>query len=179
MRGVASDVLLAPVIESFLDIRKPGLDSGGFVVGSMGMTTAEELSEFAIDAGTRDKEMPHRFSFDPWLAGAIYDSHVSDGSGAFWYMGLIDEIEINNDGHTYRFPKMKPGEGTHGEEKYDERMPAFVRFRVLQPVAEVLLGHTHLWPKDLGLSETTLRKFKTGSVRKTTIREAFERPRLI
>ena len=30
-------------------------------------------------------------------------------------------IEINNDGHSYRFPKMKPGEGKHGEAKYDER----------------------------------------------------------
>jgi len=168
------DVLLAPVFESFLDLRKPCLDNGGFVVGPMGMTTAEELFGFAIEAGTRDTEVPHRFTFDPWLAGAVYESHVSEGTGAFRYMGLIDEIEINNDGHTYRFPKMKPGEGTHGEEKYDERMPAFIRFRILMSVSEVLPGSTHLWPKDLGLSETKLRKFKVGSVRKTAIRAAFE-----
>ena len=171
------DLLLAPVFEDFLNIRMACLDNGGFVVGPMGMTTAEELFDFAIEAGSRDKEVPHRFSFDPWLPGAIYESHVSDGSGAFRFMGLIDEIEINNDGHSYRFPKMKPGEGTHGEDKYDERMPAFVRFRVLKPVSDVLSGSTHLWPKDLGLSETTLRKFKVGEVRKTAIREAFERLR--
>lgn len=171
------DVLLAPVFESFLAVRKPCLDNGGFVVGPMGMGTAEELFEFALVAGKRDKAVPHRFTFDPWLAGAVYESHVSMGDGAFRYMGLIDEIEINNDGHSYRFPKMKPGEGTHGENKHDERMPAFVRFRVLRPVAEVLPGSTHLWPRDLGLSETTLRKFKVGSIRKVAVREAFERLR--
>ena len=70
---------------------------------------------------------------------------------------------------------MKPGEGTHGEEKYDERMPAFVRFRTLKPVSELLPGSSQLWPRDLGLGETTLRRFKFSKVRKIAVREAFDR----
>jgi len=169
------DVLLAPVFEDFLNIRKPCLDSGGFVVGPTGTMTAEALFDFAIEAGKCDKERPYRFTFEPWLAGAVYESHVSVGTGAFRFMGLIDEIEINSDGHRYRDRKMKPGEGTHGEEECDERMPAFVRFRVLKPVAEVIPGRTHLWPRDLGLSEAILRSFKISSVRSPEVIRAFRR----
>jgi hypothetical protein len=171
------DVVLAPVYEYFLEYRTQCLGKGGFVVGPMGVTTAEDLFDFAVEVGIRDKEVPHRFTFDPWLAGAVYESHVTDGSGAFRYIGLVDEIEINNDGHSYRFPDMKPGEGTHGEEKFDERMPAFIRFRLLNPVSDVIPGSTQLWPRDLGLSETTLRRFKVGSIRSRIVREAFERLR--
>ena len=89
------DVLLAPVFQSFLEIRQKCLDNGGFVVGPIGVTTAEELFAFAVKEGVRDKESPHRFAFDPWLAGAVYESHVEEGNGAFRYVGLIDEIEIN------------------------------------------------------------------------------------
>ncbi len=56
-------------------------------------------------------------------------------------------------------------------------MPAFVRFRILRPVSEVLPGTRQLWPGDLGLSESNLRHFKVGSVRKATVREAIERMR--
>lgn len=171
------DVLLAPVFESFLAVRERCLAAGGFVVGPMGVGTAGALFEFALEAGVPDKDLPHRFAFDPWLAGAIYESHVSEGEGAFRYVGLIDEIEINNGGHRYRFPKMKPGEGHHGEGEHDERMPAFVRFRVLRPVADLLPGSTQVWPGDLGLTESTLRHFKVGSIRKTALKQAFERMR--
>ena len=168
------DVLLAPVYESFLRVRRQCLDAGGFVVGPMGVATAESLFEYAIEEGRRDTDSPHRFAFDPWLAGAVYESHVEEGTGAFRYMGLIDEIEINSDGHAYRFPEMKPGEGSHGEEKFDERMPAFVRFRVLRPVSDVIPDSPHLWPKDLGMTEGVLRHFKVGTVRKSGLRTAFE-----
>ena len=120
------DILLAPVFESFLAVRKECLAAGGFVVGPMGAGTAGTLFEFAMEACTPDKEVPGRFRFEPWLAGAVYESHVSTGEGAFRYLGLIDEIEINNDAHRYRHPKMKPGEGHHGEGVYDERMPALM-----------------------------------------------------
>lgn len=168
------DALLAPVYESFLAVRKPCLKCGGFVVGPMGIMTTEDLFEFACEAGIRDKEFPYRFTFSPMLPGVVYESHVEDGVGGFRYMGLIDEIEINHDGHVYRFPKMKPGEGHHGEEKYDERMPTFVRFKVLEPVEKVM-GVKQLYPGDVGLSSGVLRRFMIRSIRKTSVREAFER----
>src|SRR5687768_11580524 len=118
------DVLLAPVYEDFLVILKQCLGEGGFVVGPMGESTAGTLFDYAHKYGRKDKDFPHRFAFEPWLSGVVYESHVSTGAGAFRYMGLIDEIEINAHHTPYRFPKMKPGEGHHGEAKYDERMPA-------------------------------------------------------
>ena len=168
------DVLLAPVFESFLAVRDKCLAYGGFVVGPIGTMTAENLFEYSVENGARDTEFPHRFSFDPWLASVIYETHVKEGPGGFRYLGLIDEIEINADIQPYRFPKMKPGEGHHGEHKYDERMPAFIRFKVVKPVAEVMPG-AHLWPRDVGCSETVLRHFKIKTVRKPELRQVFER----
>src|SRR5437762_3331621 len=122
------DVLLAPVYQTFLAIRNQCLAHGGFVVGPIGAMTAEHLFNYSIENGVSDPEFRHRFSFDPPLASVIYESHVHGGLGGFRYFGLIDEIQLNADNQPYRFPKMKPGEGHHGEEKFDERMPAFVRF---------------------------------------------------
>lgn len=172
-------MLLAPVYESFLKVRTQCLSAGGFVVGPIGETTAGQLFDYATKHGERSKDFTSRFAFNPMLPGAVYESHVSAGNkGGFHFIGLIDEIEINENHQPYRFREMKPGEGIHGEPKYDERMPAYVRFRVLRPVPEVIPGKTQLWPADLGQTEAILRHFRIGTVGKTALREAFDRLRL-
>jgi hypothetical protein len=167
------DVLLAPVYESFLAVHKSCLECGGFVVGPIGVSTAENLFTFACEAGRRDEDAPCRFNFAPWLPGIVYESHVESGEGGFRYMGLIDQIEINDDNHIYRFPKMKPGEGHHGEKKFDERMPAFVRFRILESVADIT-GMKQLWPASLGLKDAVLRHFMIRAIRDASVQTAFK-----
>lgn len=145
------DMLLAPVFQDFLGVRPQCLAEGGFVVGPMGPFTMIRLLEYAKECGRADPTTPDRFEFDPWLPGVVYESHAT-GGGGYRYVGLIDEIEINRCGGHYREPKMKPGEGHHGEARTDERMPAFVRFKVLVPVSDVIPGKSQLRQKDLGLT---------------------------
>ena len=55
-------------------------------------------------------------------------------------------------------------------------MPAFVRFRLLLPVGDVMPGKSQLYGGDFGLStgDAVLRHFQMAPIRKTEVRRAFE-----
>jgi hypothetical protein len=169
------DVLLAPVYESFLHERDACLKHGGFVVGPIGAATATDLFEECVARGTRDPASRARFVFAPMLPGIIYESHVAGGAGGYRFVGLIDEIEINDSNARYRDERMKPGRGESGEKADAERMPAYVRFKTVWPIVEVVPGLRELRPAECGQSEAVLRRFKFGELRRTDLREAIDR----
>ncbi len=170
------DVLLAPVYQSFLETLDDYLGHGkGFVVGPVGTTTATDLFMQCAERGKRDPSGAARFSFRPLLPGIVYESHVAVGTGGYRYVGLIDEIEINETGDRYRYESMKPGRGDAGEKADDERLPAYVRFRVLVPVSELVVGLEKLDSRDVGQSDGPLRHFKFGELRRRDVCEAIDR----
>lgn len=169
------DVLLAPVFESFLREREACLGHGGFVVGPIGVVTATDLFEECVSRGTRDPTVRSRFTFAPMLPGIVYESHVSTGVGGYRYVGLIDEIEINETNARYRDERMKPGRGEFGEKADSERMPAYVRFKALVPLSEAVPGLRELRPGEVGQTDAVLRRFKFAELRRTDVREAIDR----
>lgn len=169
------DVLLAPVFESFLREREACLAHGGFVVGPIGVTTATDLFEECVQRGLRDPAVRSRFTFAPMLPGIVYESHVAAGAGGYRFIGLIDEIEINDSNARYRDERMKPGRGEFGEKADSERMPAYVRFKTLVPIADIVPGLHELCAKEVGQSDAVLRRFKFAKLKRTDLQEAIDR----